>query len=238
MLGTATFDALQRIADRAGDVLSAYRPGAFPLHGDVARPNAPLPSSDPLSVVAPSGAWFIALDANGARTYTRSGDFRFADDGRLVGADGAPVLGVGSDGVLRALALDPIDRTLGRASSARIADDGTVAYTRAAIDPRSRTRTNEVVVLGRIALARFPAGSAPQRIDAVHARAVAGVQPHVGTPADGSFAALRPGAHDAGSVDLDLGLQKLADAYVAFSALQAAHKAQGAGDKVVMDLLK
>jgi flagellar basal body rod protein FlgG len=238
MLGTATLDALQRIADRASDVLAAYRPGAFPVHGDVARPNTPLPSNDPLSVVAPPGAWFVALDANGARTYTRAGDFHFGEDGRLAGADGAPVLGIAPDGALRPLRLDAIDQTLGRAASARIADDGTVAYTRVAIDPRSRARTNETVVIGRLALARFPAGGAPQRIDAVHARAVAGVQPHLGAPADGTFAPLRTGARDLGSVDLDTGLQKLADAYVAFSALQAAHKAQGAGDKVVMDLLK
>ena len=40
------------------------------------------------------------------------------------------------------------------------------------------------------------------------------------------------------SVDIDTGLQRLSEAYVAFSALQAANKAQGAGSKVIMDLLK
>ena len=39
-------------------------------------------------------------------------------------------------------------------------------------------------------------------------------------------------------VTLQGGLQRLSEAYVAFSALQAANKAQGAGSKVVMDLLK
>jgi hypothetical protein len=62
--------------------------------------------------------------------------------------------------------------------------------------------------------------------------------PHLGAPADGGFAALATRARDAGNVDIDMGLQRLSEAYVAFSALQAANKAQGAGSKVVMDLLK
>jgi hypothetical protein len=62
--------------------------------------------------------------------------------------------------------------------------------------------------------------------------------PHVGLPADGTFPPLATGARDAGSIDLDASLRKLSEAYVAFSAMQAAHKAQGDGSKVVMDLLK
>jgi flagellar basal body rod protein FlgG len=238
MLGTSTLDALQRIADRANDVLSAYRPGAFPAHGDVAVDRAPLPAADPLSVAAPPGSWFVTSDANGTRTFTRAGSFHIGADGVLAGADGAAVLGSGGDGTLRPLRVPEPDRTLGRAGGARIASDGTLTYARAAIDPRTRERTTEQVVIGRIALARFPAGSAPQRIDATHFSGVAGVVPHIGAPADGTFPQLATFARDTGSVDLDAGLQKLAEAYVAFSAMQAAHKAQGAGDKVVMDLLK
>jgi flagellar basal body rod protein FlgG len=239
MLGSATLDALQRIADRANDVLAAYRPGAFPLRLDVATPHAPLPSTDPLSVAAPPAAWFVTADSQGARSYTRAGTFHVGDDGTLRAEDGALVLGTGAVGTtLGPLRVTDADRILGRASGVRIAADGTVAYARSSIDPQTRRRTTETVVVGRIALARFPAGSAPQRIDATHVAGVAGVVPHVGAPADGTFAPLATFARDGGNVDLDASLGKLTEAYVAFSALQTAHKAQGDGNKVVMDLLK
>jgi flagellar basal body rod protein FlgG len=239
MLGTTTLDALQRIAERANDVLAAYRPGAFPAHADVAGGSAPLPSSDPLSAVAPPGAWFVTLDGSGVRTFTRAGTFHVGSDGVLAAADGDAVLGVaGGSTTLAPLRVPDPDRLLGRASGARITADGTVAYTRASIDPRTRERTTETVTLGRIALARFPAGSAPLRLDATHAGGVAGVVPHLGVPADATFAPLTIAARDTGNVDVDASLQKLAEAYVAFSALQAANKAQGDGNKTVMDLLK
>ena len=239
MLGAATLDALQRIADRANDVLSAYRPGAFPLHADVSAARGPLPAADPLSVAAPAGSWLVTADESGTRTFTRAGSFHIGDDGTLRTADGAAVLGL-TDGrrTLQPLRVPDPDRVLGRADGARIVADGTVVYTRSSIDPGTRERTPETVAIGRIALARFPAGSAPQRVDATHFSGVPGVVPHVGVPADGAFAPLATAARDTGAVDLDAGLEKLAEAYVAFSAMQAAHKAQGAGDKVVMDLLK
>jgi len=239
MLGAATLDALQRIADRANDVLAAYRPGAFPLRSDVAAPRVPLPSTDPLSVVAPPGAWFVTAAADGTRGYTRAGTFHLGDDGVLRAPDGGAVLGSSGDGAApEPLRIGTADRLLGRAAGLRVAADGTVAYVRVAIDPRTGARTNESVVAGRIALARFPAGSAPQRVDATRFSGVPGVIPHVGAPADGAFPPLITSARDAGNVDLDASLQKLTEAYVAFAAMQAAHKAQGDGNKVVMDLLK
>jgi flagellar basal body rod protein FlgG len=239
MLGSATLDALQRIADRANDVLAAYRPGAFPLRLDVAAPHAPVPVADPLSVAAPPGAWFVTADPAGTRSYTRAGSFHLGDDGTLRTDDGAVVLGTGAAGTaLGPLRIADADRILGRASGLRIAADGTLAYARAAIDPQTGRRGAEMVVVGRIALARFPAGSVPQRLDATHVAGVAGVVPHVGAPADGAFPPLATFARDGGNVDLDASLGKLTEAYVAFSAMQAAHKAQGDGNKVVMDLLK
>jgi len=113
-----------------------------------------------------------------------------------------------------------------------------LAYTRASIDPRTRERTVERAVVGRLALARFPAGTNPQRIDATHFAAVAGVVPLLGVPADGGFGALTTRARDLGNVDLVAGLERLSEAYLSFSALEAAHQAQGAGSKVMMDLLK
>jgi flagellar basal body rod protein FlgG len=240
MLAPASLDALKRIADRANDVLAAYTPGAVPRYGDVNGTMPPLPSDDPLSVAAPPGTWFVTLDDRGARTYTRAGGFHVGADGTLQTVDGARVLGTppGSAGVIAPLRLPEPDRTLGRCASVHLEDDGVLAYTRTSIDPRTRERSVERAIVGRVALARFPAGGNPQRIDATHFGAVAGVVPHLGAPADGGFAALATHARDAGNVDIDTGLERLSEAYVAFSALQAAHKAQGAGNKVVMDLLK
>jgi flagellar basal body rod protein FlgG len=239
MMEAASLDALKRIADRANDVLAAYTPGAIPRFGDVNGTAPPLPSDDPLSVAAPPGTWFVTADERDARTYTRAGGFHVGADGTLQTVDGARVLGTPpGGGAIAPLRLPEPDRTLGRCTDVHLEDDGVLAYTRTSIDPRTRERSTERAVVGRVALARFPAGSSPQRLDATHFGAVAGIVPHVGAPADGGFAALATHARDTGNVDIDTGLQRLTEAYVAFSALQAAHKAQGAGSKVVMDLLK
>jgi flagellar basal body rod protein FlgG len=239
MLAPAALDALKRIADRAADVLAAYTPGAVPRYGDVNGTLPPLPDADPLSVAAPPGSWFVTLDERGTRTYTRAGGFHIGSDGTLQTLDGARVLGTPSGaGVLAPLRVAEPDRTLGRAADVHLEDDGVLVYTRASIDPRTRERSQERTIVGRVALARFPAGGNPQRLDATHFGAVAGVVPHLGAPADGDFGALATRARDAGNVDIDMGLQRLSEAYVAFSALQAANKAEGAGSKVVMDLLK
>jgi flagellar basal body rod protein FlgG len=239
MLAPASLDALRRIADRANDVLAAYTPGAEPQFGDVRVALAAQPTGDPLSVAAPPGAWFVTLDERGARTYTRAGSFHIAADGTLQTPGGAPVLGTTGPGdALVPLTLPEPDRALGRCTDVQLEADGTLAYTRTSIDPRTRERATERVVAGRVALARFPAGGNPQRVDATQFAAVAGVVPHVGAPADGTFAALATRTRDTGSIDIDLGLQRLSEAYVAFAALEAAHRAQGAGAKTIMDLLK
>ena len=239
MLAPASLDALKRIADRANDVLAAFTPGAIPSRGDVNGSSIPLPSDDPLSVATAPGTWFVTNDERGTRTYTRAGSFHIGTDGTLQTIDGSRVLGTPAGStILGPLRLPEPDHTLGRCADVHLDADGVLAYTRTSIDPRTRERTAERTVVGRVALARFPAGGNPQRLDATHFGAVAGIVPHVGAPAEGGFPALATHARDIGNVDLDMGLQRLSEAYVAFSALQAANKAQGAGSKVVMDLLK
>ena len=241
MLGQATLDALDRIASRANDLSGAYRAGAIPQHGDVRGPDLVAPSNDPMSVAAPPNAWFVVRDAAGQRAYSRDGRLQLAD-GVLRTADGAEVLGYpGGDArgaVPVPLRVPPADLALGRAAGAQVEADGTIAYTRIAIDPRSGARSVERVTLGTVALARFPAGSAPRRIDATHVGAPAGVLPHLGTPADGTFPALATSSRDAGALDLDTGLERLAEAYRAFEALTAAHHARGETERTVLDLVK
>jgi len=242
MIAPGTVDALNRIQARAQDVMRAHTAGGFGVSNDVnTGARSPEYASDPLSVAAPPNAYFVTQSPSGVRTFTRDGGFSL-DRGTLRGADGAAILGyAGGDarGVLPApLMLPANDVALGRCANVRVESDGTVSYTRSTIDPRTTERSIERVTAGKIALARFPAGTQPIRLDERHVGAPQGIAPHVGTPADGTFAGLATYARDTGAVDIDTSLDKLAEAYRAFSALAAAHKARGGADQTAMDLLK
>jgi flagellar basal body rod protein FlgG len=238
MVDAVLRDALDRIAQRAADVQAAFTPGAVPRFGDVATaaPQAQR-TFDPLCVAAPPGAYFLANDA-GRVLYTRDGGFTLRD-GVLTGTDGRTILGyTTTQSAPEELRVDAVDATLGRIANPRIEADGTLAYDRVAIDPRSGARTNERVTVGTVALARFPAATTPMPVDASHGVAPLGVVPHTGRPGDGSFAVLMPMARETSRIDFDRSLDRLEEAYVAFDALQAARKARGNTGKTVMDLLK
>jgi len=242
LISSTLSDAMDRIASRAQDALSAYGTGATPLHNDVVdSTQVPLRASDPLSVVAPTSSYFVTRTAEGAQRYTRDGAFHLDGDA-LMTADGAHVLGFASGtargGVPVPLRLDARDVALGRASEVRVESDGSVAYTRTSIDPRSGERQIERVCAGTVALARFPAGTAPMRVDATHAGAPAGVAPHLGTPADGTFAGLATYARDPGNIDLNASLAKLSEAYLAFSALRTAQQARFGSMRTATELVK
>jgi hypothetical protein len=220
MIAPATADALGRIASRAQDVMRAYAGGGFPSHNDViAGSKAPEYASDPLSVVAPPNAYFVVQGENGARTFTRDGAFAL-DGVMLRAADGATLLGYpGGDarGKLPVpLTLPAGDVALGRCANVRIESDGVVSYTRSTIDPRTAEHSVERVSVGKIALARFPAGTQPIRLDERHVGAPQGIPAHLGTPADGTFAGVATYARDTGSIDIDTSLEKLSEAYRAF----------------------
>jgi len=239
VIDPAIATAFDRIATRDADVRGAYRSGFTPAASDVARPSSPLPSRDPLSVALPDGAYVLTPDANNRLTFTRDGSFQLRD-GELRAADGRPVLGfaLGNRKSLVAMRVDPYDAALGRVASARVEADGTVSYTRTTVEPRSGERRTERVAIGRLALARFPAGTQPERIDAAHVVPPHGVAPHVGVPADGNFASLATQTRDTGRVDLIAGLEKMKEAYVNFEALRAAHHGRGETEKITMDLVK
>jgi flagellar basal body rod protein FlgG len=231
--------ALNRIAERAADVGRAFTPGAVPQRDDVATP---APSSgftlDLLSVAAPDGTYFIVSDPRGHAAYTRDGAFALRD-GRLVAADGAPVFGVRTPGdELTELRVDPVDAALGRIGQPHIEPDGSFAYRRSAIDPRSGARNVQRVVVGRIALARFPAGTRLDQRDPNRFFTPPGEAPQVGVAGDGGFGQLAPMQREHSRVNLDESLARLDDAYLAFDALAAAEAAKGHLGKTVMDLLK
>ena len=241
MIAAATAEALGRIAARAQDVARAYTAGGFANSHDVNAPRAPEYATDPLSVAAPPNAYFVTAGANGSRSFTRDGGFTL-DGATLRGADGSAVLGYpGGDarGTLPVpLTLPANDVALGRCTNVRVESDGTLSYTRDSIDPRTAERGVERITAGRIALARFPAGTQPVRLDERHVGAPQGIPPHLGTPADGTFSGLATYARDTGTIDVDTSLAKLSEAYRAFSALAAANKARGGTDQTAMDLLK
>jgi flagellar basal body rod protein FlgG len=238
-LNSSLDGALDRIAERAADVHRAYTPGAVPRHDDVATPG---PTSDvtldPLAAVAPEGTYFVASDGRGGRVYTRDGAFAMRD-GALVNAQGLPILGAHTPGAaLTELHVDPVDAALDRVRGLAIDSDGSVAYTRQTIDPRSGARESQHVVLGRVALARFPAGTRLETADGSNESPPAGVAPQLGYARDGSFGPLATLRRERSRIDVDESLARLNEAYLAFDALQAAEAAKAHVGKTVMDLLK
>ena len=239
MVNAATQDALDRIVQRAQDVQSAFTPGAVPHFGDVATERATSRESlDPLCIAPPADAYFVTTDERGRTVYTRDGGFAVVN-GTLTGANGRPILGFTSpDAATSELHIDAVDESLGRVAGLRIESNGALTYERTAIDPHSGARERERVVVGQVALARFPAATKLGASDANHFLAPAGTLPHVGRAGDGNFAGVAPMQREQSRVDFDRSLDRLQEAYVAFDALAAAHKARGNMGKTAMDLLK
>ncbi|MBV9439668.1 MAG: hypothetical protein JOZ24_06730 [Candidatus Eremiobacteraeota bacterium] len=241
MFNGAPVDALDRIASRAADLRAIYRAGAQPQNADVRSDPVLYPANDPLAVALPPNSWLVLRGPGGTRTYTRDGALA-VDDGVLRARGGAEVLGYpGGDArgaVAVPLRLPAADVALGRCADVRIDADGSVAFTRTAIEPRSGERSTERVVVGRVALARFPAGTHPERIDETHVAAPNGVVPHVGTPGDGTFPGLATRTREGGPVDIAAGVERLNEAYRAFQAIGAALKSRASVEKTTIDLVK
>lgn len=231
--------ALDRIAERAADVRRAFTPGAVPQHDDVATPAAASDFTlDPLAVAAPDGTYFITDDSEGRRTYTRDGAF-IIRAGKLTDGDGRPILGVGApEGALREMTVDVVDESLGRVRDAHVDRDGSLVYGREVVDPRTGTKELQRVIVGRVALARFPAGTKLETNDGSHCLPPSGVVPSTGLPADGKFAPLLPMHRERSRIDVNESLVRLKDAYLAFDALQAAEAAKAHVGKTTLDLLK
>lgn len=238
LIANSVNHALHEIATRERDILNVYAPGGTADHGDVVRMPGRQPALDPLWVAAPTDAYFVTADQGGRQLFTRDGTFAMRD-GELVDGRGRPVLGYGANGaVLQPLRADAVDAALGFTASAQLGADGNLTYERSTIDPRTGLRQMERTIIGRVALARFAPGTKLPIVDGQHACAPLGVQPHIGVPGDGNFGAVSPFTREGSAVDLDAGLQRLQEAYLALDAIRAAGKAQGNVVKTTMDLLK
>lgn len=239
VIDAATQRVLETIQQRAQDVQRAYTPGAEASFDDVvARRPADRAAIDPLSTVPPQDARFLIAGDRGSTLYTRDGCFAI-ENATLVGSDGRPILGfTHGNSALGALHVDAVDAALGRVMNARIEPDGSLAYDRRTFDPRTGAQETQRVVVGRVALARFPAATRLIPVDANHGAAPAGVEAHVGRPGDGNFLPLETLRRSGSGIEMDRSLERLEDAYLAFDAMQAARKAQGATAKAAMDLLK
>jgi flagellar basal body rod protein FlgG len=230
--------ALDRIAERAADVRRAYTPGAVPSHDDVASPAIISDFTlDPLAVVAPEGCYFVSSDGD-RRIYTRDGAFTVRG-GRLVNAEGQPILGLHAGSTTLAdLRVDSIDDALGRVRDLAVERDGTLAYRREYLDPRSGERELQRVVVGKVALARFPAGTRLIAQAGSGCSAPENVAAQLCTPEEDGFPPLEPMRRERGRIDVDQSLVRLKEAYIAFDALQAAEAAKAHLGKTTMDLLK
>lgn len=231
MLNAATARALADVAARANDVLHAYDPSYEPNFPEARAARRVVRADDALAVAPPDDSSFVVGGPAGERRYSRDGRLKFSE-GRLHNADGdvlgfAP--GAARNAVPQPLRADAIDVALGRTIDLRVEPDGTVAYNRTVTDPRTMQRATQRVVVGTIALARFPAGSNPAR---------AQTAPHLGRPAEAGFGALATRARALGPVDINLGLAKLQEAYLALDALQGAQKARSDLDAGAMNLVK
>jgi flagellar basal body rod protein FlgG len=238
LISGATMRALDDIAVRERDVLQAYAPGAMPERSDVAKPASSLPALDPLSVAPPADAYFMTREKTGRTLFTRDGSFAIKD-GAIVDAQGRAILGYPRRGApLTPLCADAVDTALGFTRSARVEADGSVVYERTTIDPRTGQRELQIARIGQVALARFAPGTKLQAVDAQNFSAPLGIVPHTGVAGDGGFGAITPHTREGSGIDIDLGLQRLQEAYLALDAIRAAGKAQGGIEKTTMDLLK
>ena len=238
LIGDAIGRSLDEIAQRERDAMEIFSPGAQPSFDDARAPRRVVATRDPMDVAAPEGTYFVTSAPDGTLHFGEDGDFAVRN-GTIVDSGGGSVLGYARPGApLAELRVDPVDIALGYADSTAIDAEGDVSYERPSIDPRTGASARERVVVGRLALARFPAGTRLLRADARHERAPAGVEPAIGAPGTGGFGALATQHRVMSGVAIDRSLERLHDAYLAFDALRAAGSAQGSTAKVAMDLLK
>jgi flagellar basal body rod protein FlgG len=239
MTSSGVARAVESVEQRAEDLRSIYTSGAQPNFSDAIRQEGSEPARDALSIALPPDAYLVAGDPN-KPAFTRDGALSVRD-GVLVDGSGTSVLGFpagNSSGVPRELRIDKNDALLERAQDVRIEPDGVFGYARTIVDPKTLQAHVERVVVGHIALARFPAGTRLERVDGTHARPAANVVPFLGTPNDGHFSAVFPQRRAIGRLDADTAIARLQDAYLALRALGALERTKNGVIRGALDLVK
>lgn len=243
MINSGPAQALAELATRTQEMLHAYEPG-YETQDDQIRSATlarPKPSNDPMSAAAPEGAYFVGHDASGRTFFSRDGSFG-VDGGKIAWPDGSAVLGyppgAAHDGKPQRLSVDPIDVALGRTKDAHVEADGSVVYSRSVVDPKTAKTSVERVEVGRIALARFPAGTALTRIGTTRIGSPGGVVPFIASPGEGTFGSLATKSRDLGAVDFEAGLNQVREAFLALDAMSASARVDDKDAHVAMDLIK
>lgn len=232
-------NAVEDMEKRADDLRLVFTGGAQLNFDDALRAEHVELTGNPLSVALPADTYLVSGES-AKPSYTRDGALEVRD-GVLVSSNGVPVLGFvegDSSGVPRALRIDANDALLGRAQDIRVEPDGVFGYARSLLDPKTEASSVERVVIGRLALARFPAATRLQRLDATHVSAPRGVVPFVGSPNDGNFISIETQRRAVGRIDSDAAISRLQDAYLAMRALSATERSQNAFARSAFDLLK
>jgi flagellar basal body rod protein FlgG len=243
MINPGPAQALAQLASRAQEMLNAYQPG-YETQDDEIRSFTlarPKPENDPMSVSAPEGAYFVGVDAQGRTFFSRDGSFKL-DGTNVTWGDGSYVLGypphAPAGSPPQRLKADPIDAALGRTAGAEVAADGSIVYHRTAVDPRTGKSTSEPIAIGTVALARFPAATALERVSATRVTMPAGIAPVTGRPGEASFGSLATKSRDVGSVDFEAGLNEMREAFLALDAMSAGAHVDDLDAHVAMDLVK
>jgi len=239
MMNAGVARAIESVEKRGDDLRMVFSGGALPNFNDALRAERTVITGEPLSLVLPPDAFLVAGEPR-APAYSRDGALAVRD-GVLVSSDGTPVLGFrdgDTSGIPQTLQVEKNDAILGRAEDLRIEPDGIFGYARSVLDPGTQVASVERVIVGRIALARFPAGTRLERVDPTHAKPPASVIPHVGTPNDGSFASVEVQRRAVGGVDSDAAIARLQEAYLTMRAFGAEERARNAFARGAFDLVK
>lgn len=201
------------VAGAIGD--APDRPGQLVGARVIEGVRATVPSSSPLAA-AIDGPGLFVLSRDGARRYSRRGDFEVDASGELRDTTGALVLGYRVDASgnpisgLTVCRVPPADVAAQRFAAYRLDERGVLFGDAERIDAKSGRRTTQSEPLARIAIANF---SAPERMTRdgdvfVRATAASGA-PTIGAPGESGRSILRVKSLDAGMVDLESDLRSL-----------------------------
>lgn len=171
-----------------------------------------VPSTAPLAVAIDGPGLFMLRDAR-QTVFSRLGDFRFDEAGRLIDGRGDAVLGFKPGDSQRSpspLCIDAADFASKRFASFRIDESGVLSGVEQRVEKHTRRRGEVVVPIGRLAIALF---AAPERLarfgDTGFVATRAAGSPTIASPSVSGAGTLRTHVVAAGAIDLEADLRKL-----------------------------